>query len=128
MVLASRESMSWAAWKGTVACWTLETLAQPRVAVAELLRVIKNDGYVIYAFASAPAEGLEHFYATLLERLFHTSLRWRFLTRDERPYHDCEHSRLTTFAHGLSTVVVLRKCCTVAAPVLPCLEQAVAVA
>jgi hypothetical protein len=28
-----------------------------------------------------------------------------------------------TFAHGLSTVVVLRKCCAAAAPVLPCVES-----
>ena len=103
-----------------VCAWTLETLAEPRVAVEELLRVIKDDGYVIYVFASAPAEGIEHVYATLVEWLWHDRLRWRLLTRDERPYHDCPHSSLVTFAHGLSTVVVLRKCCTVTAPVLPC--------
>jgi hypothetical protein len=76
-----------------------------------------------YAFASAPAEGLEPFYANLIERLVHRSLHWRFLTQEERPYHDCPHSSIATFAQGLSTVVVLRKCCTVAAPVLPCLES-----
>lgn len=102
-----------------VCAWTLETLAEPRAAVEELLRVIKDDGYVIYVFASAPAEGIEHVYGTLVEWLWHDRLRWRLLTKDERPYHDCPHSSLTTFAHGLSTVVVLRKCCTVAAPVLP---------
>jgi geranylgeranyl reductase family protein len=110
-----------------VCAWTLEMLVQPQIAVAELLRVIKDDGYVIYAFASAPAAGLERFYAALLERLMHASLRWRFLSKDDRPYHDCAHSSLATFAHGLSTVVVLRKCCTVAAPVLPCLDPAGAV-
>jgi geranylgeranyl reductase family protein len=106
-----------------VCAWTLQTLDQPQVAVEELLRVIKDDGYVIYAFASAPVEGLEQFYANLIERLVHRRLGWRFLTREERPYHDCPHSSLATFAHGLSTVVVLRKCCTVAAPVLPCVES-----
>jgi geranylgeranyl reductase family protein len=106
-----------------VCAWTLETLAKPWVAVEELLRVVKDDGYVIYAFASAPASGIEHFYATLVERLFHNRLHWHLLTKDERPYHDCEHSCLTTFARGLSTVVVLRKCCTVAKPVLPCLDN-----
>jgi len=30
---------------------------------------------------------------------------------------------IATFAQGLSTVVVLRKCCTVAAPVLPCSQS-----
>lgn len=70
-----------------VCAWTLETLAQPEIAVVEFLRV----------------------------------------TKEERPYHDCAHSGLTTFAHGLATVVVLRKCCTVTAPVLPCLEYTAAV-
>lgn len=102
-----------------VCTWTLETLADPAAAVEELLRVIRDDGYVIYAFASAPAGGIEQFYASLVERLSHGSLRWRFLTADERPYHNCERSSLATFARGLSTVVVLRKCCTVAAPALP---------
>lgn len=110
-----------------VCAWSLETLAQPEIAVAEFLRVIKDDGYVIYACASAPADGLEQFYAALVERLTHASLGWRFLTKEERPYHDCAHSGLPTFAHGLATVVVLRKCCTVTAPVLPCLEYTAAV-
>ncbi|MFQ5829572.1 MAG: geranylgeranyl reductase family protein [Candidatus Methylomirabilia bacterium] len=113
-----------------VCAWTLETLTDQRAAVEELLRVIRDDGYVIYAFASAPPEGIEQFYASLVERLFQGSLRWRLLSRDERPYHDCEHSSLATFAHGLSTVVVLRKCCAVKAPVVPqpvCAEAAGAV-
>lgn len=102
-----------------VSAWSLETLDDPAAAVAELLRVIKDDGYVIYAFASAPTGRLDRFCASLLERLARGSLRGRFLTSEERPYHDCPQSSLTTFARGLSAVVVLRKCCTVTPRALP---------
>ncbi len=102
-----------------VVAWSLEALADPAAAVEELLRVIKDDGHVIYAFASAPAERLERVYASLLERLSRGSLRGRFLTPAERPYHDCPQSSLATFARGLATVVVLRKCCTVTPRALP---------
>ncbi len=101
--------------------WSLETLRDPRQAVREFLRVITDDGYVISAFSSRPAAGLDRAYASLLERAYQGSLRWHLLGKEERPYHDCPHSSLTTFARGLATVVVLRKCCSVDAPDSPCL-------
>ena len=102
--------------------WTLETLPDPRQAVREFLRLIKDDGYVIYTFSSRPAAGLDRAYASLLERAYQGSLRWHLLGKDERPYHGCPRSRLTTFARGLATAVVLRKCCSVDAPDTPCLS------
>lgn len=105
--------------------WTLETLPDPRQAVRGFLRLIKDDGYVIYTFSSRPAAGLDRAYAALLERAYQGSLRWHLLGKDERPYHDCAHSSLTTFARGLAAVVVLRKCCSVDAPDTPCLPGAV---
>lgn len=105
--------------------WTLETLPDPRRAVREFLRLINDDGYVIYAFSSRPAAGLDRAYAALLERAYQGSLRWHLLGKEDRPYHDCAHSRLTTFARGLATAVVLRKCCSVDAPDTPCLPGAV---
>ncbi len=53
----------------------------------------------------------------------------RFVTPGKYTYSidHREHSSLSAFAHGLSTVVVLRKYCTVATPVLPCPENAVAI-
>ncbi|MFQ5846526.1 MAG: geranylgeranyl reductase family protein [Candidatus Methylomirabilales bacterium] len=101
--------------------WTLETLVDPRPAVREFLRVIKDDGFVIYAFSSRPEAGLKHLYGRLLEEWSAGTLRGRFLTPSEQPYHSCEHSRLTTFARGLATVVVLRKCCRVDDRQAPCL-------
>jgi ubiquinone/menaquinone biosynthesis C-methylase UbiE len=107
-----------------VCTWTLETLADPRQAVQELLRVITDDGFVIYAFSSRPAGGVERLYGRLLEEWSAGTLRGRFLSVVERPYHSCEHSRLMTFAGGLATVVVLRKCCRVERPEEACLPAA----
>jgi geranylgeranyl reductase family protein len=104
--------------------WTLETLADPRQAVQELLRVITDDGFVIYAFSSRPAGGMERLYGRLLEEWSAGTLRGRFLSVIERPYHSCEHSRLMTFAGGLATVAVLRKCCRVDRPEETCLPAA----
>ena len=104
--------------------WTLETLADPRQAVQDLLRVIADDGFVIYAFSSRPEGGVKRLYSRLLEDWAAGTLRGRFLSAAERPYHSCEHSRLMTFAGGLATVVVLRKCCRVDHPQDPCLPAA----
>ncbi len=101
--------------------WTLETIADPRRAVREFLRLIKHDGFVIYAFSSRPEVGLKHLYGRLLEEWSAGTLQGRFLPPEEQPYHTCEQSRLTTFARGLATVVVLRKCCRVDDPQAPCL-------
>lgn len=74
--------------------WALETLKEPKKAVTEFLRVINKDGYVIYVFHSLPKE---------------------------RPYHKCGRSSIASFAGGLATVVVLRKCCNVNDETAPCL-------
>lgn len=104
--------------------WTLETLPDPRQAVSEFLRLLKDDGVIIYSFSTKPDGRLDRLYARLLEEWSANTLRGRFLRQDERPYHTCEHSRLITFARGLATVVVLRKCCRVDDPQAPCLPTA----
>lgn len=106
-----------------ISTWMLETLADPHAAVRECLRVIKSDGFVIYAFASRPARGLERLYGRLLEEWSAGTLDARFLAPADQPYHTCAHSRLMTFARGLATVVILRKCCTVDDPHAPCLPH-----
>jgi ubiquinone/menaquinone biosynthesis C-methylase UbiE len=106
-----------------VSTWTLETLADPRRAVGEFLRVVKDDGYVIYAFSSRPESGLTRLYGRLLEEWAAGTLQGRFLSATERPYHACAQSRLAAFAGGLATVVVLRKCCRVDAPDARCLPS-----
>jgi len=105
--------------------WTLETLANPRAAVSEFLRVLKDDGFVIYCFSSRSASGMDKLYARLLEEWSAGTLRGRFLAPDDRPYHDCDHSRLVTFARNLATLVVLRKCCLIDDPEGSCLPAGV---
>lgn len=99
-----------------VSAWALEHLDDPKEGVREFLRVIKDDGFVIYAFSSIPAELKGRYYAFLLNHL----AKWPFIPRSERPYHDCPNSQMYFFWNGLMTAVVLRKCCTVDEETAPC--------
>ena len=100
--------------------WGIEGLPDPKAAVAEFLRLIRDDGFVIYAFASLPDTATGQLYARLAGPLIRGMGDAHFLPAEERPFHDCGHSRLVTFANGLVTVAVLRKCCTVTDAALPC--------
>ncbi|GBE28780.1 putative oxidoreductase/MT0587 [bacterium BMS3Bbin03] len=100
--------------------WAIETLPNPKQAVGEFLRVIKDDGYVMYAFSSLPPFGIGRLRSFFLEGFFQKTFDWHFLSIKERPYHDCGQSSLATFGNGLATVVVLRKCCTVDSERAPC--------
>lgn len=100
--------------------WTIEMQADPKKAVSEFLRVVKDDGYVIYAFTGTPAFGITRLYSLFLEKILDKAFNWRFLSKKERPYHECGHSRLTSYGNGLATVVVLRKCCSVDREGIPC--------
>ncbi len=99
----------------------LETLKEPKKTVAEFLRVINEDGYVIYAFHSLPTDITRRLYSYLMERLLKKEFELRFLTPKERPFHKCGRSSIASFAGGLATVVVLRKCCSVNDETAPCL-------
>jgi len=103
--------------------WTLETLSNPRDAVTEFLRLIRDDGVVIYSFSTRSDARLDGLFSRLLEEWSAGTLGGRFLTPEERPYHTCQNSRIITFARGLATVVVLRKCCRVDDPHAPCLPM-----
>jgi geranylgeranyl reductase family protein len=103
--------------------WMLETLTDPAAAVRECLRVLKDDGFLIYTYSARPEGGLSRIWGRLLEEWSAGTLRGRFLSPAERPYHLCEHSRLTSFAGGLATVVVLRKCCRVDDARAACLPE-----
>ncbi|NJD54614.1 MAG: geranylgeranyl reductase family protein [Candidatus Methanoperedens sp.] len=101
--------------------WALETLKEPKKTVAEFLRVIKEDGYVIYAFHSLPTDIMGRLYSYLMGQLLKEKYELRFLTPKERPFHKCGRSSIASFAGGLATVVVLRKCCSVEDETAPCL-------
>ncbi len=104
-----------------ISTWAIETLEDPKAAVREFLRVIKDDGFVIYAFSSLPERGIERFGAFLVEMISGGKFAFRFLPPWDRPYHRCAMSRLVTFFGGAMTLVVLRKCCTVEDEAAPCL-------
>jgi len=100
--------------------WALETLEYPKKTVSEFLRVINEDGYVIYVFHSFPTDITGRIYSNLMERLLKKKFELRFLTPEERPFHKCGRSSIASFAGGLATVVVLRKCCSVDDETAPC--------
>ncbi len=105
-----------------VSTWAIETLPDPKTAVNEFLRVIKDDGYVIYTFSSTPTIGIGKIYSFFLEALLGRTLNRHFLSKKEQPFHKCEKSSIFSFGNGIMTVVVLRKCCTVDDVTLPCVS------
>jgi len=104
--------------------WVIETLDDPRVAVSGLLRVLKPEGFLLYTFCSFPGGWLSTRGSVFLRRAVERGFAGRFLDSDEQPWHDCDRSRRVSFYGGLSTYVLLRKCCTVEEGVLPPLVQA----
>lgn len=103
--------------------WALETLQDPRAAVAEFLRVLKPGGRVIYAFSSRPE-------TRPIGRLQELVLAWsdgrlgaRARPRESYPFHDCGRSHLIPSSGGLAAVVVLAKCCSVETEEAPCLPS-----
>ncbi len=103
--------------------WALETLKEPKETVSEFLRVINEDGYVIYAFHSLPTDIMGRVYSYFMEQRLKKKYELRFLTPKERPFHKCGRSSIASFAGGLATVVVLRKCCNVTDETAPCLIE-----
>ena len=95
-----------------VSTWVLETLPEPRAAVAEMLRVIQPDGFIVCAFSSAATDLLGALEGWVLRHPL-SQFAGRFLTDAERPMHWCRRSSLRRFDHGLTTVITLSKCCTV---------------
>ena len=102
-----------------VSGWVIDTVPDPRQAVREFLRVINPQGYVIYTFCSLPDGWLSRAGSSFLRKAVRKGFAGHFLDRTEEPWHDCSESRITRFHGGLSTLVVLRKCCHVEVGVLP---------
>ncbi len=103
-----------------VSCtWAIEIMADPAAAVQEFIRVIKPDGFVIYAFCSLPGGISGKVLKYVLDKIAAESPLNQLLSDNERPFHQCERSSLKKFAGGLTTVAVVAKCCTVTAQALP---------
>jgi len=105
-----------------VSCsWVIEIMDDPRAAVQELLRVIKPEGIVLYAFCSLPEGVIGDVLKHILDKVVSkTNPLTHLLTQDERPFHHCVHSSLKQFGGGLTTVATVAKCCPITLEALPC--------
>ncbi len=102
-----------------VSAWVIETTLDPSRAVSEYLRVLSTTGYLLYSFCSLPEGWFSRAGSLLLRKAVERDFAGRFLAPEEIPWHDCERSRRWSFLGGLTTLVLLRKCCTVGRGVLP---------
>ena len=105
-----------------VSCsWVIEIMDDPRAALQELLRVIKPEGIVLYAFCSLLEGVVGDVLKHILDKVVsETNPLTHLLAQDERPFHQCGHSSLKQFAGGLTTVATVAKCCPITQEALPC--------
>lgn len=102
-----------------VSAWVIETVPDPVRAVREYLRVLQPAGRVLYTFCSLPDGWFSRAGSAWLRAAVERGFAGEFLTGERVPWHDCSSSHLTHFSHGLTTEVVLQKCCAVGPAVLP---------
>jgi len=102
-----------------ISAWVIETVSDPIRAVTEYLRVLNPGGRVLYTFCSLPHGWFSRAGSAWLREAVGRSFAGQFLDGARTPWHDCEHSHLVRFSHGLTTEVALQKCCSVRGPVLP---------
>lgn len=102
-----------------VSSWVIEAVPDPLHAVSEYLRVIDDGGYVLYTFCSLPDGWVSRAGTALLRATVENRFGGAFLPPERTPWHECEpSSRLRSHA-GLTTFVLLRKCCSVGPAILP---------
>ncbi|MEO8190071.1 MAG: methyltransferase domain-containing protein [Acidobacteriota bacterium] len=102
-----------------VSAWVIETLSDPAQAVGEYLRVLSTTGSLLYSFCSLPGGWFSRAGSFLLRKAVERGFAGKFLPPEEAPWHDCARSRRWRFHGGLTTLVLLRKCCSVGHGVLP---------
>ena len=95
--------------------WVIETVDSPRAAVAEMLRVLRPGGALVYSFCSRPAHRLDQWRSLPTRGVVHAFFAGHFLRNEQTPFHDCDTSQRNTFAAGAATVIMLGKCCTIQA-------------
>lgn len=102
-----------------VCAWVIETVPDPKAVVTELLRVLKADGHLLYTFCSLPDGVLSRAATVLFRNRVTEGFAGEFLDAEDEPWHDCARSRRFRSDIGLSTYILLRKCCVVEGDVLP---------
>jgi ubiquinone/menaquinone biosynthesis C-methylase UbiE len=115
-VVASVEALPFAdeQFDVVLCAWVIETVDDPRVAVTELLRVLRPGGLLLYSFCSRPADRAARWRSALLRAVVHLFFAGHFLAESQIPFHDCAVSSRSDFAGGAATLVSLSTCCTVA--------------
>jgi len=98
-----------------MSAWVIETVDSPSAAVAEMLRVLQPGGLLAYSFCSRPARRWDRWRTGPTRAVVHALFAGHFLREEQTPFHDCATSRRSSFAAGAASVVLLGKCCTVAA-------------
>jgi ubiquinone/menaquinone biosynthesis C-methylase UbiE len=106
-----------------VSSWVIETVPDPMQAVSEYLRVINDTGYVLYTFCSLPHGWVSRAGTAMIRSTVEHRFGGNFLPPERTPWHDCDRSFRLSSRAGLTTLVSLRKCCTVGAGVLPAQAQ-----
>lgn len=102
-----------------VSAWVIETVPDPMAAVREYLRVLAPTGHLFYTFCSLPDGWLSRAGSALLRTAVHRGFAGDFLDEQRTPWHDCDRSHRLSFRSGLTTEIALRKCCSIAEPLLP---------
>lgn len=108
-----------------VSSWVIETVPDPMQAVSEYLRIINATGFVLYTFCSIPQGWVSRAGTALLREAVEQRFAGHFLPPEETPWHDCERSRWVRSYNGLTSYVVLRKCCSVGTGIVPAPMEAV---
>jgi ubiquinone/menaquinone biosynthesis C-methylase UbiE len=98
-----------------VSAWVIETVDSPGAAVAEMLRMLRPGGALVYSFCSRPIGRLNRWRSSPTRAVVHALFAGHFLREEQTPFHDCDMSRRSSFAGGAATVIVLGACCSVEA-------------
>jgi len=98
-----------------MSAWVIETVDSPSAAVADMLRVLRPGGLLAYSFCSRPTRRRDRWLTGPTRAVVHALFAGHFLREEQTPFHDCDTSRRSSFAAGAASVVLLGKCCTVAA-------------
>lgn len=98
-----------------MSAWVIETVDDPAAAVTEMLRVLRPGGLVAYSFCSRPVRRQDRWRTGPTRAVVHALFAGHFLREEQTPFHDCDVSGRKSFAAGAASVVLLGKCCTVAA-------------
>ncbi len=95
------------------AVWLLETLRQPKSALRELQRVLKQDGQLIWVSCTEPAHWLLKPVAWLMDFALRGLKLGRLLPRNSQPLPRGPRAFVRHFLGGFVTLVAMGKCCWV---------------